>query len=148
MPRYVTARDLLIARKSMGEDVVIPPPPKKRSNEESIAQCALIAWWATAHAAYGVPECLLFSIPNGGKRDPKVMYFLKREGLRNGASDIFVSVPRGGYHGLYVEMKAAKGIVSDDQDTFMTAVCAQHYAAHVCRSTEEAKKTIHEYLTQ
>lgn len=147
MPRYVTERDLAIARRSMGEDVVIPPPPKKRNNEESIAQCALIKWWATAHAAYGVPECLLFAVPNDGLRRPKEAYFQKLRGLRSGVFDLVLLVARGPFHALLVEMKAEKGVVSETQNAFMVAAMDQRYAARVCRSTDEARKLIHDYLT-
>ncbi len=147
MPRYTTPRELALARRAMGEpNVVIPPPPKPRKNEESIAQCAVIAWWAVAHNQYGVPECLLFSIPNGGRRSPRDMVFLKREGLRPGVTDLFLSVPSGIWHGLYCEMKTATGRVSDEQESFMDSVVARNYFAKVCRSSDEAIKLIKEYL--
>lgn len=148
MPRYTTERELAIARRSMGEpNVAIPPAPKKRKNEESIAQQALIQWWSVACKSCGIPEHLLFSIPNGGRRDPLAMVFLKREGLRNGVTDLFLSVPRGRWHGLYVEMKTETGRVSDDQKSFISDVDSFGYCALVCRSAEEAKAVIDRYLT-
>jgi len=148
MPRYTTERELAIARRSMGEpNVVIPPAPKKRKNEESAAQCEVIKWWATACKAYDIPEILLFSIPNGGRRDPLAMIFLKREGLRNGVPDLFLSVPRGHWHGLYVEMKTATGRVRDEQHEFIESARVNNYVAFVCRSAEDAKAIIERYLT-
>lgn len=148
MPRYATERELAIARKAMGEpNVVVPPAPKKRKNEESIAQQAVIRWWATACKGYGIPEHMLFSIPNGGRRDPRAMVFLKREGLRNGVADLFLSVPRDPYAGLYVEMKTATGRVSEEQENFMGDASAFGYAVAVCRSAKEAIALIGGYVT-
>ena len=148
MPRYVTARELIIASNAMtGENVPVPPPKKKHGNEESAMQCALIKWWAVACKTYGIPERLLFSIPNGGRRDPLAMVFLKREGLRPGVPDLFLSVPRGHWHGLYVEMKTATGRVRDEQHEFIESVRVNNYAAFVCRSADDAKAIIERYLT-
>ena len=148
MPRYVTARELIIASNAMtGENVPVPPPRKKHGNEESAMQRALIKWWSVACKAYGIPECLLFSIPNGGKRDPLAMVFLKREGLRPGVPDLFLSVPRGHWHGLYIEMKTSTGRVRDEQHEFIESVRVNNYAAMVCRSADDAKAIIDRYLT-
>jgi hypothetical protein len=123
-----------------------PLPPRKRDNEESRSQTDLIVWWHTAHKDFGIPEMLLYSIPNGGWRDPVGAKILKREGQRNGVSDLFLAVPRCEYHGLYVEMKAAKGVVSKEQEEFLKHVTAQGYEAKVCRSYDEAVKEIEGYL--
>lgn len=148
MPRYTTARELTIAHNALtGDNLPLPPPPKKRKNEESIAQCAVIAWWAQECKERGVPECMLFSIPNGGRRSPREMIFLKREGLRPGICDLFLSVPRHPYAGLYVEMKTATGRISDEQHEFIARATELGYAAYVCRSDAEAKELIHNYLT-
>ena len=147
MPRYTTARELAIAHNALtGESLPLPPPPKRRKNEESIMQQAVIRWWATICASYRIPEHLLFSIPNGGRRDPKSMIFLKREGLRNGVCDLFLSVPCGRWHGLYVELKTETGRVSDEQKSFINDVGDRGYVAVICRSEEDAKKMILGYL--
>ena len=147
MPRYATDRELAIARKAMGEpNVVIPPAPKRRKNDESIAQQTVIRWWSTACQNYGVPEHMLFSIPNGGRRDPVGMVFLKREGLRNGVPDLFLSVPRNGHCGLYLEMKTETGRVSPQQEQFMADAVRFGYAAVVCRSSMAAIEAVGRYL--
>lgn len=148
MPRYTTARELAIAHNALtGKSLPLPPPPKRRKNEESIMQQAVIRWWdEISMAHYRIPSHLLFSIPNGGRRDPKSMVFLKREGLRNGVCDLFLSVPCGRWHGLYVELKTDTGRVSDEQKAFIDDVCDRGYVAVICRSEEDAKKMILEYL--
>jgi hypothetical protein len=123
-----------------------PKERKKRGNEESRSQCALIAWWASAHAGFGVPERLLFSIPNGGWRDPVGAAILKREGQRNGVPDLMLCVPRGIYHALFLEMKIATGVVSAEQKAFIRAAWMHNYAAHVAHSLDEAIEAITTYL--
>jgi hypothetical protein len=147
MPRYTTDRELAIARKAMGEpNVVIPPPKKRQGNEESLAQQALIKWWSVACKTYQIPERLLFSIPNGGRRDPLAMIFLKREGLRPGVCDLFLAVPGKTTHGLFIEMKTPTGKTSTEQMLFALDVQMFGYTAVVCRSTDEARKVISEYI--
>ena len=147
MPRYTTERELAIVRKAMGEpNVVIPPPKKKHGNEESAMQCALIKWWAFACKAYGIPERLLFSIPNGGRRDPLAMVVLKREGLRPGTADLMLCLPGKSSSGLFIELKTATGKLSPEQEQFIADVRRFGYTAVVCRSTDEARKVITEYI--
>lgn len=147
MPRYTTDREIALARRAMGEpNIVIPPPKKKHGNEESAMQCALIKWWAVACKAYGIPERLLFSIPNGGRRDPLAMVFLKREGLRPGVCDLFLAMPGHNAAGLFVEMKTPSGKVSTEQVLFMMDVRKFGYRAYVCRSFDEARIIITAYI--
>ena len=52
------------------------------------------------------PElALLYAIPNGGNRNIVTATKLKAEGVKAGVPDLCLPVPRGGYHGMYLEMK-------------------------------------------
>jgi hypothetical protein len=147
MPRYTTDREIALARRAMGEpNIAIPPPKKKHGNEESLAQQALIKWWAVACKAYGIPERLLFSIPNGGWRDPLAMVFLKREGLRPGTADLMLCLPGHNSAGLFIELKTATGKVSAEQEQFIADVRKFGYRAEVCRSAAEARNVICAYI--
>lgn len=129
---------------------IMPPriQPKKRSREESEMQCALIKWWALKCRSFGVPEILLFSIPNGGGRSgPIIGKLLKNEGLRKGAPDLMLSVSRQ-YHGLFLELKRPDGIVSPEQEAFHAQLRFQGYKVAVCRSLNECINQITGYLTQ
>ena len=48
---------------------------------------------------------LLLSIPNGGYRKLKTGIRLKKTGLKPGIPDMMLPVGRGGYLGLFIEMK-------------------------------------------
>ena len=69
----------------------------------------------------------IFHIPNEGKRSLKSALTLKRMGLKNGVPDIFVSVPCGQYHGMYIEFKSAKGKLTTDQQEFLSDALAKCY---------------------
>lgn len=144
--RRITDRDLAIFRNEHGENIPVPPARKKPDSEESRIQCAVIAWWASAHAAFGVPEFLLFSVPNGAYTGPRLGKLLKRQGMRAGTSDLFLSVMRRNRGGLYIEMKRPKGQTSSEQIRFLAEVVKQGYASHACYSFEEATTLISDYL--
>lgn len=147
MPR-LTDYDLAVYRRRNGEpDLPLPPKPRKsQRREESRIQCALLVWWSTACRDFQVWEGCLFSIPNGGWRDPVGAAILKREGQRNGVSDLFLMVARGPYHGLFLEMKTPAGKPSADQHRFLAEAARQKYAAFCSYGFDAAVKTITGYL--
>lgn len=122
---------------------------KKRDDEESRNQRELIKWWHVACRGFGVPEILLFSIPNGGGRSgPIVGAILKAEGLRKGAPDLMLAVPRPGeFHGLYIEMKTPTGHILPEQVVFHKLLREHGYRVEVCRGWQEARDVITKYLT-
>ena len=89
---------------------------------------------------------LLFSVPNGGARDAVTGARLKAEGVMAGVADLFLSIPNAQYHGLYIEMKTAKGTQSKSQRIFQQRVEAMGYRYAVVRSFEGFVALIREYL--
>lgn len=97
--------------------------------------------------ASSVPELrMLFAIPNGGARSKATAGKLKAEGVKSGVSDLFLSVGRGGYHGLYIEMKAQGGRASDEQKAWIAAAKEYGYRAEICVGADAAWAVICEYL--
>lgn len=113
---------------------------------ESTEQQALFQWASYNEAKH--PELkLLYHIPNGGKRYKATAVRLKKEGLKAGVPDVFLSVARKNYHGLYIEMKDRKsGTTSDSQKEWIENLHQQGYDVHVCHGWEVAKDTILWYL--
>lgn len=109
-------------------------------------QCALFDWAAWMESR--LPELrLLHAIPNGGKRDIRTAAMLKAEGVKPGVPDICLPVPRGGKHGLYIELKRRKGgTVSEAQQAWIRALCGQGYACTVCHGWDAARDEIMNYL--
>jgi hypothetical protein len=119
----------------------------RRRYEESDNQRALIRWFGYAHRGLHVPDCrLLFSIPNGAVRPGVGAGILVAEGVRSGIPDLFLAVPQRGFGGLFIEMKAAKGVVQEEQKEMHSQLVAQKYAVMVCLSFEEARAAILAYL--
>ena len=85
--------------------------------------------WAGMMAGKWPELQLMFAIPNGGSRNPIEARHLKEQGVKPGIPDVFLPVARGGYHGLYIEMKRRKGWkISAAQVEVMDALAAQGYA--------------------
>ena len=115
--------------------------------DEHEEQRTLMQWWALYSKSKGLPECLLFAIPNGGFRHISVAMKLKQEGVRAGVPDLFLALPRGNYHGLFIEMKKAKGgRVSDSQNAVMTNLVRQGYSCVVCHGWMAARLEIERYF--
>lgn len=90
---------------------------------------------------------LLFAIPNGGARDPRVAASLKMEGVRPGVPDIFFAKPVFGKCGLFIEMKKAKGgSTSADQKAMMECLVQQGYCCVVAKGCDEAFGALKAYL--
>ena len=111
-------------------------------------QCALFEW--AAWMANTMPELhLMHAIPNGGKRDIRTAAKLKAEGVKPGVPDIFLPVPRGGKHGLYIELKRRKGgTVSAAQEAWIRALTEQGYVCAVCHGAAAARDEILRYMAQ
>jgi hypothetical protein len=90
---------------------------------------------------------LLYAIPNGGDRHPAVAAKLRAEGVRAGVPDYCLPVPRGPYHGLYVELKTPTGYPSREQREWIAALREQGYRAEVCRGWQAAWDVLMEYLS-
>jgi hypothetical protein len=88
----------------------------------------------------------MFAIPNGGMRNIGTAIKLKNEGVLAGVADLFLMLPNKTHHGLFIEMKAAKGKISNQQKYFLEQAQAQNYATCVCYSFDEAQAAINNYL--
>lgn len=92
---------------------------------EGEEQATLFHWCEMVKGKY--PELqLLFHIPNGGERRKSEAARMKAEGVKPGVPDLFLPVARGGYHGLFIEMKRREGWrISKEQETWIAALKEQ-----------------------
>ncbi|MHB8388268.1 MAG: VRR-NUC domain-containing protein [Acidobacteriaceae bacterium] len=113
---------------------------------EHAEQVALFQWAALASKRF--PELkLLHAIPNGGARHIAVARKLKVEGVKAGVPDIFLPAARGGYHGLYIELKRSKGPKpTKEQEAWLRALTKAGYLALWARGWEMARMMIESYL--
>lgn len=113
---------------------------------ESQEQQLLFEWAALAVGRW--PElALMYHIPNGGSRSKSEAGRFRAEGVKAGVPDICLPVARGGYHGLYIELKRVKGgRVSTAQQGWIAALRDQGYYACVCKGWDDAAGVIKKYL--
>jgi len=110
---------------------------------EKHEQAAVIGW--SSH----IPEIRgrLFHIPNGGSRHKLEAVALKRQGVRAGVSDLFLPVPKGKFHGMWIEMKAVNGAKpSKAQQEWLDDMESLGYAAIVAYGAEQAINGLKNYL--
>lgn len=116
-----------------------------RIDREGGAQEMLFRWITYQLDEY--PElALLYHIPNGGKRDAKTATILKRQGVKAGVPDLHLPVARGGYHGLYIELKVGDNTTTKKQKDWIRELNKQGYLAVVCYGWDEAAKQLLDYL--
>ena len=113
---------------------------------ESTEQTALFRWAAYSAGKYPELRCL-YHVPNGGSRNPIEAHNLKLQGVQPGVPDICLPVPRGGYHGLYIELKRRKGgRLSEEQAGWIDRLNRLGYRAVVCKGWDAAREEIEQYL--
>ena len=114
-------------------------------SKEALEQTHLISWTRFIRGKH--PEVdLLYHIPNGGSRNKLEAYHLKEQGVKAGVPDLCLPVARGGYHGLYIEMKVKGNKPTENQKEWISRLNEQGYRAVVCYGYEEAAKEIQQYL--
>ena len=114
-------------------------------NNESKLQQECVFWFRAQFPHY---KKLLFAIPNGGKRNIVTASILKAEGALAGVADLMLAMPRGEYHGLFIEMKHGKNDLSESQEDFKQAVQKHGYKHITCREFDEFQRNIEGYLGQ
>jgi len=112
---------------------------------EAQHQMNVIRWSEIMRDIY--PELkLLFHVPNGGTRDVIEAKHLKEQGLKSGVPDLCLPVPRGQYHGMYIEMKTEVGKTSPEQDWWIEQLKVQGYYVGVCHGWQPAIQIIEWYM--
>lgn len=108
---------------------------------EEREQIKLFCWINT------VPELQIsFHIANERKCTRIVGQILKLMGVRPGVPDICVPIARGGYHGLYIELKAGKNKPTDYQAEYLAKLTANGYMAVCVVGHLAARAVIETYM--
>ncbi|MDY4975307.1 MAG: VRR-NUC domain-containing protein [Clostridia bacterium] len=117
----------------------------ERFSPESSEQVSLFEWCEYSLGKY--PQLsLLFHVPNGGFRSAATAGRMKAEGVKAGVPDLCLPVARGGYHGLFIEMKAGKNKPTERQNKWLADLQEQGYLTAVCYGWEEAARLLTDYL--
>jgi hypothetical protein len=113
--------------------------------------------WSNYYYVAGVEGKLrdyMFANMNGtqvaGNSAQRARYInaLKKRGLTPGVSDITVALPRGKYHGMYLELKRDNSCdTTEDQDDFLARMRKVGYYAEVAHSFNQAIEMIAGYIS-
>ena len=129
---------------------IIPTEPQQnrrshRSNEGRI-QAECFQWFHNTFPQY---RGLLFHCPNENDRadsSPIQGAIRKSLGVWPGVADLICLIPRRGHGALLIEMKDEHGTQKPAQKVWQEAVEAQNYVYKICRSLEQFKAIVGEYL--
>jgi hypothetical protein len=133
-------KDFGIKPRKPREPSTKPPAPSEHDEQ------AALFTWASKNRVLIPDLAWMFAIPNGGARDVITAARLKAEGVKRGVPDICLPVPRGGKHGLFLELKARGGRASPEQQEYINYLLRQGYDARVVVGFEAARDALLEYL--
>lgn len=114
------------------------------SPSEDQIQIELLEWLRLAH-----PEAWARThhSPNGGHRSPVTAARLKNLGVRRGFPDLTLWLPRGGFHGLAVELKVGCNRATPEQADWIEHLQAIGWCAEVCTGFDAAQRRFVDYLS-
>lgn len=120
-------------------------PAQPATGREDEHQTALTNWARMMRTQY--PTLRLYHhIPNGGLRDKRTAARLIGQGVHSGVPDVFIPAARGGYHGIYIELKTGANSPTPNQNEFMSGAMAEGYYCAVCYGWPCAAAVIEDYL--
>lgn len=118
-----------------------------RRSPEFDEQCALFEWARIPAVVAQYPGIdLLEGSMNGVKLSKAQAGKAKAAGMLKGAHDVRLPVPRSGYIGLSIEMKAGKNGPTDEQLWYGGRLEAEGWCVFYCWSWIDAKEAIIAYL--
>ena len=119
---------------------------RRKVGSESLEQQAVITY--CAFQSWRLPNAdRIFHIPNGGWRTITEAKRFKSEGVKKGVPDLFLPVPKSGYHGLFIEMKRpdGKNKPTTEQKDWQQFLTESGYKSIICYGYEDAVREIQQY---
>ena len=110
-------------------------------NQEQQIQTSLVRY-----ITYQYPDILFCASAGGLHTSIRQAVKMKAAGYWKGFPDLQICEPRSGYHGLFIELKTEKGVVSKEQRAWIAGLEKRGYKAVVCKGFESAKKVLDGYL--
>ena len=116
---------------------------------EDTLQAECVRWFR-----YQYPHIVIFAIPNGGQRNAITGALMKKTGTLAGVADLFVMKAQPDelfgleyyYHGLFIEMKVGKGRQTESQTLFQQQAEKAGYRYIVCRTLDEFRYYVQQYI--
>jgi hypothetical protein len=92
------------------------------------------------------PDVLMTISPAGFVMSAGMAMKVNAMGYRKGTPDLMFFEPRGGYHGLVLEVKDPNGSLSTEQREFIDTAIKLGYKGEVCYSVTQGKNIIDRYM--
>ncbi len=137
--------DSLIKKALAKQEMIKPSRTKKRNAQPEAAEQEKVIKWARDNEKTYPFLWMLHSSLNGVKMTKAQAGRAIAQGMLSGVPDLFLPVPKNGYHGLFIEMKYGSNKVTENQEKFLQNAANVGYAVSVCYSANEAIKTIENY---
>ena len=131
-----------LERRALGN----PRPHNLAHKREHDEQVAIDRWALNQGNIYPGVE-LLYATPNAGKRTARMGAYMKAEGLRPGFPDLGLPVAKGGYHGLFMELKLVGNKPNKNQIYWLDRLNEQGYMALAVWMYDGAIKVLEDYMT-
>lgn len=117
----------------------------KRSEYDE--QVAIFAWAILNEYKYPCLDMLHGSIMGGTGIKPALLNKLKKAGMKKGKPDINLPVARGGYIGLWIELKRRGGPdPTEDQIRWLIRLAEEGHFCVCCKGSDAAIRTIKRYV--
>ena len=117
------------------------------AHNEGWHQRMVIKWTQQESIRRKWPELkLLYHVPNERRCTQQQGRLLKLEGVKSGVPDLALPVPKGQYHGLYIEMKTLTGHTRPEQEWWLAELNYQGYYCKVCHGWESAVRALEWYM--
>lgn len=128
--------------------------PRARPVDWEGQEQAVLIRWLLGEKKRGTPVGQLYDatyhVPNGGQRSKSTGAAMKRQGVKSGVSDLAVRQARGGWFGLYLELKATPpkdAPLADSQFEWLEDSEYEGYCGVLALGLEEAKAVLREYAS-
>ena len=108
---------------------------------EAAIQRNYIAWLRAKH-----PTVLFCATVGGVAQTTRSRVNMVRQGYCKGIPDVIIYEARGGWHGLALELKAARGHVSEWQQLWLEKLLQRGYFAKATYSLKETQEVTEAYL--
>jgi hypothetical protein len=95
---------------------------------------------------YTYPQALYCASAGGVRTSMKQAIKMKATGYVKGVPDLQIFEPVGNYHGLLIEIKDLKGVVSKEQKQWIKDLNDRGYYATYCKGVESTIKVIDDYF--
>ena len=137
--------DTLIKKALAKQEMIKPSRTKKRNAQPEAAEQENVIKWARDNEKTYPFLWMLHSSLNGVKMTKAQAGRAIAQGMLSGVPDLFLPVPKNGYHGLFIEMKYGSNKVTENQEKFLQNAANVGYTVSVCYSAQEAIKRIEDY---